>query len=396
MSSCRIAGCAGVHKLIRSLLAIGYFGMAVEETAGTTAKRSGEQECWMTKIAESWDEASEWWWKVYKVTWEDQPQNVYNLIAITFSFIIIVISFILGSKHISRTIEEDARIHAASADAVIEAADDSQEDEGGEDASAPEEEGDEMAAKKKAPKKSSKASTSSKARGRSTERKGDEAEPKKGSTKTKARSTSRAARPATPVSPASSAKSGKGTPKSSNKRRSSRPRAAVTDRVATACLEGLEATLKGQHSLQVEVTKRGVWGNYFVLEIRLVGVPYDAVSKSKGLLIGGMINLFRVTACSDASYTNVMVFRNAERLLEQRLPAEVAEKLAENGVEADVVIKSNKEEQELYQTIMIHQVVRDEDSDDDSDWSIEKEYVIVDPVQDGTTTTRSRIHALSR
>ncbi|KAF4748632.1 hypothetical protein FOZ63_029936, partial [Perkinsus olseni] len=153
---------------------------------------------------------------------------------------------------------------------------------------------------------------------------------------------------------------------------------AVTDRVATACLEGLEATLKGEHSLQVEVTKRGVWGNYFVLEVRLVGVPHDAVSKSKGLLVGSMINLFRVTACSDASYTNAMVFRNAERLLQQRLPSEIAHKLAENGVDADVVIKGDKKEQELYQTVMMHQASQEEDSDDESDdWSFESDYVFV-------------------
>ncbi|KAF4714043.1 hypothetical protein FOZ63_006596 [Perkinsus olseni] len=153
---------------------------------------------------------------------------------------------------------------------------------------------------------------------------------------------------------------------------------AVTDRVATACLEGLEATLKGEHSLQVEVTKRGVWGSYFVLEVRLVGVPLDAVSKSKGLLVGSMINLFRVTACSDASYTNAMVFRNAERLLQQRLPSEIAHKLAENGVDADVVIKSDKKEQELYQTVMVHQASQEEDSDDESDdWSFESDYVFV-------------------
>ncbi|EER06453.1 hypothetical protein Pmar_PMAR006264 [Perkinsus marinus ATCC 50983] len=171
---------------------------------------------------------------------------------------------------------------------------------------------------------------------------------------------------------------------------------AVTDRVATACLQGLEATLRGEHSLQVEVTKRGVWGNYFVLEVRLVGVPHDAVSKSKGLLVGSVINLFRVTACSDTSFTNAIVFRNAERLLQQRLPIEIAHKLAENGVEADVVIKNDKNEQELYETVMMgHQTARDEDADDDDDWSFEREYVIVEQA-DAVIDKGAALPALTR
>ncbi|KAF4666609.1 hypothetical protein FOZ61_009548 [Perkinsus olseni] len=398
------------QSILRSLRAL-----MVLATEGMTAvvAEDGETEgggvCWKTRMEEAWREAVEWWSNVYKVTWADQPQNVYNLMAIGISFIVVVASFIVGSRHITRSMEEDARIAAAVSAAAASPADASREEEEGGvgDASATEEEGKPKEEKKPAKKKAAKTG-GSKARGRSTERKAEDAEPQKRSTR--ARSSSRAS--GAPSSPArSEPKSGKGWEnpmvlylnivvknsssivEDSIEKRTGRGilsqmmyhiasliihDTAVTDRVATACLEGLEATLKGEHSLQVEVTKRGVWGNYFVLEVRLVGVPHDAVSKSKGLLVGSMINLFRVTACSDASYTNAMVFRNAERLLQQRLPSEIAQKLAENGVDADVVIKSDKKEQELYQTVMMHQASQEEDSDDESDdWSFESDYVFV-------------------
>lgn len=76
------------------------------------------------RIQEAWQESVEWWSKVYKVTWSDQPQNVYafafalltsvtiviiryNLLAIGASFIVVVVSLILGSRHITRTMEEE-------------------------------------------------------------------------------------------------------------------------------------------------------------------------------------------------------------------------------------------------------------------------------------------------
>lgn len=102
------------------------------------------------------------------------------------------------------------------------------------------------------------------------------------------------------------------------------------------------------------MTKRGVWGNYLVLEVCLAGVPQDVMIKSKGLLVGsedfhidclsqcgalGTINVHRGTSCSNSSYTNAIALRNAERLLQEKLPSEIAHKLAGNGLEADVVIK---------------------------------------------------------
>ncbi|KAF4723135.1 hypothetical protein FOZ62_020045 [Perkinsus olseni] len=209
-----------ISRSLRALMVLASEGMTAVVAEGGETEAGGV--CWKTRMEEAWREAVEWWSNVYKVTWADQPQNVYNLMAIGISFIIVVASFIVGSRHITRSMEEDARIAAAVSAAAASPADASKEEEEGGvgDASATEEEGkpkEKNPAKKKATK-----TGGSKARGRSTERKAEDAEPQKRSTR--ARSSSRAS--GAPSSPArSEPKSGKGTPKSSSKRRASRPRA---------------------------------------------------------------------------------------------------------------------------------------------------------------------------
>ncbi|EER03668.1 hypothetical protein Pmar_PMAR022965 [Perkinsus marinus ATCC 50983] len=318
-----------------------------------------EGQYWQARIQEAWQESVEWWSKVYKVTWSDQPQNVYNLLAIGASFIVVVVSLILGSRHITRTMEEEAHIAAA----ALTADEDVSTEEGPGDAS-----GDD--------------------RSKATKKKGA-----KTNLPRPALLLELVVRPRRRLDRNRSL--GRGLQKAPLNVARVEPgrqmmyyiaaqiirHTAVTEKVAMACPKELEVNLEGEHSLQVEVTKRGVWGNYLVLEVCLVGVPQDVMIKSKGLLVGSTINVPRGTSCPNSSYRNAIALRNAERLLQEKLPSEISHKLAGNGLEADVVIKDDQREQELYQTVMIDQNSREEDSDEYlDDWTlIERDYVIVDP-----------------
>lgn len=66
------------------------------------------------------------------------------------------------------------------------------------------------------------------------------------------------------------------------------------------------------------------------------------------------------------------------------------------GVGGSFYLQNDKNEQELYETVMMgHQTARDEDADDDDDWSFEREYVIVEQA-DAVIDKGAALPALTR
>lgn len=128
----------------------------------------------------------------------------------------------------------------------------------------------------------------------------------------------------------------------------------VSNLVAQNMRDLIAQLMLQRHGARVLVHEKGVWGNFFVLEIEVAQIAQATLDQSRGFF-PAVGRLFSCEVCD----VEGSVLRNIERSLAQKIPSEVRALMLQRGVRLEVTTRTDFESERSFAMEMIHKLYPD-------------------------------------
>lgn len=128
----------------------------------------------------------------------------------------------------------------------------------------------------------------------------------------------------------------------------------VSNLVAQNMRDLIAQLMLQKHGARVQVHEKGVWGNFFVLEIEVAQIAQATLEQSRGLFPA----IGRLLSCEVCDVEG-SVLRNIERSLAQKMPSEVRALMLQRGVRLEITSRTDFESERVFAMEMIHKLYPD-------------------------------------